>query len=257
MCLIFVALNQHPKYKLIVAGNRDEFYHRKTAPAQFWKDQPSVLAGRDLEAMGTWLGITSTGRIAMLTNYRDPQNINSAAPSRGKLVSDFLTGDTAPATYLDAVSREGKNYNGFNLLTGTVDEMWYYSNYKDGVERLQDGFYGLSNHLLDTPWPKVQRGKETLRPYLSSPEPDPEIFFRVLYDEDVAPDSKLPSTGLPLERERALSSIFIKTSGYGSRCTTVIMVDRENNVFFSERDFNTDTFAFTTQTFRFRITVPD
>lgn len=255
MCLIFIALNVHPKYKLIVAGNRDEFYSRKTAVADFWADHPDVLAGRDLEAMGTWLGVTSGGKIAMLTNYRDPKNIDPAAPSRGKLVSDFLIQGGHPGAYLDSVAREGKKFNGFNLLTGTTDELWYYSNYQGAVQKLNDGLYGLSNHLLDTPWPKVVRGKDKLREHLATPQPDPEFFFKVLYDEDVAPDEQLPSTGLPLDRERALSSMFIKTSGYGSRCTTVIMVDRANNVFFSERNFNTETFSFTTQTFRFQAAI--
>lgn len=255
MCLIFIALNVHPKYKLIVAGNRDEFYNRRTAVADFWSDHPHILAGRDLEAMGTWLGMTSGGRIAMLTNYRDPKSINPGAPSRGKLVSDFLIEGGHPGAYLDAVAREGNKFNGFNLLTGTTDELWYYSNYQGNVQKLNDGLYGLSNHLLDTPWPKVVRGKERLKPHLALPEPDPEFFFKVLYDEDVAPDAQLPSTGLPLDRERALSSMFIKTNGYGSRCTTVIMVDRDNNIYFSERNFNTDTFAFTTQTFQFQAAI--
>ena len=133
--------------------------------------------------------------------------------------------------YLNEVSRNGKAYNGFNLLTGTVDELWYYSNYGREAQQVTGGLHGLSNHLLDTPWPKVVRGKEKLAAHLLSPEPDVETFFKVLYDEDVAPDNALPNTGLPLEHERALSSMFIKTNGYGSRCTTVIMVDRANNVF--------------------------
>jgi uncharacterized protein with NRDE domain len=256
MCLIFLALNYHPKYKLIVAGNRDEFYNRKTAPADFWTDYPGVLAGRDLEAMGTWLGVTRSGRIGMLTNFRDPKNINPAAPSRGKLVSDFLIENDDPENYFRDVSARGRLYNGFNLLAGTFNELWYYSNYGKQPEKLSPGFYGLSNHLLDTPWPKVVRGKEKLSRHLALSEPDPEIFFQVLYDEDVAPDEKLPNTGLPLDRERALSSMFIKTNGYGSRCTTLIMVDNDDKVFFSERAFNTDTFKFTTNTFEFKV-IPD
>jgi uncharacterized protein with NRDE domain len=257
MCLIFLALNYHPKYKMIVAANRDEFYNRRTAPAEFWKDHPDVLAGRDLEAMGTWLGVTRSGRVAMLTNFRDPQNINPAAPSRGKLVSDFLIDGGNSETYLNEVSRNGKAYNGFNLLTGTIDELWHYSNYGRETQRIPDGLHGLSNHLLDTPWPKVVRGKEKLAAHLSSPEPEVETLFKLLYDEDVAPDNKLPNTGLPLEHERALSSMFIKTSGYGSRCTTVIMVDRADNVFFSERVYNTETFQHSTQTFRFNAAPQD
>jgi uncharacterized protein with NRDE domain len=257
MCLILLALNYHPKYKMIIATNRDEFYNRKTAPAEFWKDHPDVLAGRDLEAMGTWLGVTRTGRLAMLTNFRDPKNINPAAPSRGKLVSDFLVNGGDAQIYVNEVSRNGKAYNGFNLITGTVDELWYYSNYGREAQQITDGLHGLSNHLLDTPWPKVVRGKEKLAAHLLMPEPEVETFFKVLYDEDVAPDNTLPNTGLPLEHERALSSMFIKTNGYGSRCTTVIMVDRANNVFFSERVYNTETFQHSTQTFRFTVSPED
>ena len=253
MCLIFLALNYHPSYKLIVAANRDEFYDRPTAPASFWEENSNILAGRDLEAMGTWLGVTRTGRISMLTNFRDPANIKPSAPSRGKLVSDFLAGNSKPADYVQNVAATGGTYNGFNLIAGTPDELWYYSNYAGKPEKLKDGFYGLSNHLLDTPWPKVVRGKEKLKEHLASPKPDPDYLFSVLYDEDLAADQCLPSTGLSLERERALSAMFIKTSGYGSRCTTVIMIDRENNLFFSERAFNTSTFDFSTQTFRFKV----
>jgi uncharacterized protein with NRDE domain len=257
MCLLFLAINSHPKYKLIVSGNRDEFYNRKTAAAAFWEDHPGTLAGRDLEGMGTWLGMTITGKIAMLTNFRDPKNINPKAPSRGKLVSDFLTDSSIDNTgsYMTTVRAHASAYNGFNLLTGTVDEIWYFSNYGRDVEKLPDGFYGLSNHLLDTPWPKVVRGKEKVKQTLATAEPDPEAMFAILYNEDIAPDEQLPNTGLSVERERALSSMFIKTDGYGSRCSTVIMVDRDNNVFFAERVYNTNTFDHSTQTFRFKAVV--
>jgi uncharacterized protein with NRDE domain len=254
MCLIFLALNYHPEYKLIVAGNRDEFYNRRTAPATFWEDHPDVLAGRDLEGMGTWLGITKNGRISMLTNFRDPSNINPAAPSRGKLVSDFLVEQSDPEDYVNSVSVNGSLYNGFNLLTGTADSMWYYSNYGGKPEKLKSGLFGLSNHLLDTPWPKVVRGKQRVMNHLIHDVPDPDFLFKVLYDEDVAPDDLLPQTGLTIERERALSSMFIKTNGYGSRCTTVVMIDLNNNVYFGERVFDTTTFAYETRTYGFKIT---
>jgi uncharacterized protein with NRDE domain len=253
MCLIFLSINHHPKYKLIVAGNRDEFYNRRTAAASFWEDHPAVLAGRDLEAFGTWLGMTAAGRVAMLTNFRDPKNINPVAPSRGQLVSDFLLQHVETEQYMKAIYQKGKAYNGFNLITGTVDELWYYSNYSEAPRRLTNGTYGLSNHLLDTPWPKVTRGKQRFMTALQSENPDPEKLFQILYDEETAPDDQLPQTGLTPDREKALSSMFIKTNGYGSRCTTVIMVDRDNNTFFAERVFNTDDFTFQTQVFEFRL----
>jgi len=251
MCLIFISLQDHPTYKLIVAGNRDEFYSRKTAAAGFWEDYPSFLAGRDLEAGGTWMGVSRSGNISMLTNYRDPKNINPSAPSRGHLVSDFLRTSLTPQDYLHNLSGNGNLYNGFNLIVGSADALWYYSNYGNGVEKLSGGFYGISNHLLNTPWPKVIRGRQKMEIALKHPNVTPEQLFGILYDDHVAVDAQLPNTGLPLERERALSSMFIKTENYGSRCSTVIMVDKGNNVLFSERIFNTSTFDYTTQTFTF------
>jgi uncharacterized protein with NRDE domain len=251
MCLIFLSLNTHPAYKLIVAGNRDEFYARKTAAAEFWKDEPEILAGRDLEAGGTWLGMNRSGKISMLTNYRDPQNINPHAPSRGQLVLDYLKTSIHPSAYLEHVAQTGKSYNGFNLITGTPDELWYYSNYREGIEKLEPGFYGISNQLLETPWPKVQRGKEKLKLILSQPTINPDHLFEALYDDQRAPDDKLPNTGLSLEREQALSSMFIKTENYGSRCSTVILIDRKYQVFFSERVYDLKTFQFTTQSYQF------
>jgi uncharacterized protein with NRDE domain len=253
MCLIFLSLQAHPTYKLIVAANRDEFYNRKTQAAHFWEDHPRVLAGRDLEANGTWMGITPSGKISMLTNYRDTQNINPQAPSRGKLVSDFLIEDVSPTHYLHQIALHGKDYNGFNLIVGNPDELWYYSNYQEGVQQIANGLHGLSNHLLDSPWPKVLRGNEKFKTVLERPIISPEALFDVLYDEQIAPDDALPKTGLPLERERALSSMFIKTENYGSRCSTVVLVDRHDHVTFSERIYDLKTFDHTTQTFSFDI----
>jgi len=251
MCLIFFSLRQYPTYKLIVAANRDEFYNRKTAAAAYWEDHPEILGGRDLEACGTWMAMTRSGKISMLTNYRDPQNINPHAPSRGQLITDYMLSSETPDIYLKRIEATGRQYNGFNLLAGTVDELWYYSNYKEGIDKIQPGFYGLSNHLLETPWPKVVRGKEKFKPVLSRNIIDPEEIFTLLYDDSIAADNQLPNTGLTLERERALSSMFIKTDNYGSRCSTVVLVDYNNHVSFSERVYDLKTFQFTTQTFQF------
>jgi uncharacterized protein with NRDE domain len=251
MCLIFLSINNHSNYKLVLAGNRDEFYNRKTASANFWTDYPQVLGGRDLEAGGTWLAMTKGGKVAMVTNYRDPQNIDPKAPSRGHLVSDFLIQDEVPEEYLTNISSNGKKYNGFNLIVGDPNTLWYCSNYKAGIEKLSSGFYGLSNHLLETPWPKVLRGKEKMKPVLANSIIDPEMVFEILYDDQVAVDNLLPDTGLTLDRERALSSMFIKTEGYGSRCSTVILVDKNNEVLFSERVYDFKTFRYTTKTFKF------
>jgi len=249
MCLIFISLHHHPNYKLIVAGNRDEFYDRPTAAADFWDDEPDILAGRDLEAGGTWLGVTRKGKVSMLTNYRDPKNIDPKAPSRGNLVSDFLKKPVTPENYLQQFEATGKDYNGFNLLVGSADGLWYYSNYKSGIQKLTPGFYGISNKLLETPWPKVVRGKQKLEPVLASPIIDTEDVFKALYDDVEAPHEQLPDTGLTPERELALSPMFIKAENYGSRCSTLILVDMTGQMTFSERVYNTTTFEHHTKTF--------
>ncbi len=253
MCLIFLSVDQHPDYSLVVAANRDEFHARRTAPAQFWEDSPGVLGGRDLEAGGTWLGITRSGRISLVTNYRDLHNLKPVAPSRGHLVSDFLTSDSAAPNYLAEVKAKGGEYNGFNLLTGTAHELWYYSNYADDIRKVTPGLHGLSNHLLNTPWPKVKRGEELILPLLRQPSLDPSQILDVLYDERRAPDAELPDTGVGLERERMLSAMFIKSPDYGSRCSTVILVHRNGHVQFSERVYDLKRFTHETRTYEFEI----
>lgn len=253
MCLIFISINQHPTYKLIVVANRDEFYNRRTKAAGFWEDEPNILGGRDLEAQGTWLAITRTGRISLITNYRDPSNINPNAPSRGKLVSDYLSSNESPLTYLQQKQSTAKEYNGFNLIVGNPDELFYLSNYKEGIDHLTSGFFGLSNELLDSPWPKVIRGKQLLAPALEQSMIHPDSLLEIMRDEERAADQTLPNTGIGLERERALSSMFIKTNNYGSRCSTVVLVDRNHKVEFVERVYDLKNFDYTTQRFEFVI----
>ena len=248
MCLIFAAINYHPVYKLIIAANRDEFYNRKTAAANYWQDYPNVLGGRDLQAGGTWMAMTKGGKISMLTNYRDPPNIMRDAPSRGFLVADYLEKNIDAGSYLESL--QPAKYNGFNLILGTIDELWYLSNYKDGITKLDNGLYGLSNHLLDTPWPKVVRGKKKLVPILGKSGLTTEELMEFLYDDEVA-TKDLPNTGVTPELERALSSMFIKTPGYGSRCSTVVLVDKENRVQFSERVYDLSTFNYTLSEYEF------
>lgn len=248
MCLIFVAINYHPVYKLIVAANRDEFYTRKTAPANYWPDHPNVLGGRDLQAGGTWMGMGKNGKISMLTNYRDPANIGKDAPSRGFLVSDYLTSDIDASSYLENIRPE--RYNGFNLIMGDVDNLWYLSNYKNGITKLDNGLYGLSNALLDTPWPKVVRGKMKLAPILGKSDLKTEDLMEFLYDTELATEN-LPSTGVSADLERALSSMFIKTPNYGSRCSTVVLVDKNNLIRFSERVYDLTTFNYTLSEYEF------
>jgi uncharacterized protein with NRDE domain len=251
MCLIFISINNHPTYKLIIAANRDEFYNRKTAAADFWSDHPHILGGRDLEARGTWMAMTKTGKVGMITNYRDPKNINPKAPSRGELVSNYLLEKIEAEPYLKSIAPVSNQYNGFNLIVGNINELWYFSNYRNGFEKLTHGLVGLSNHLLETPWPKVMRGKIKLQPILQEKEIRVADIFDTLYDTQQAEDNKLPATGLPVERERVLSSMFIKSPNYGSRCSTIMLVDQFNNVDYHERVYDLETFEHRTRSYRF------
>ena len=166
MCLIVFAYNVHPSYRLILAANRDEFYERPSAPADFWEDQPHVLAGRDLKEGGTWLGVTKKGKFAAITNYRDPASWKNNAPSRGGLVSSYLCGNQSTGEYLDKISRQAQLYNGYNLIVGDRHEIFAYSN-RGEKQKLETGIYGLSNHLLNSSWPKVFRGKKLLKAALN------------------------------------------------------------------------------------------
>jgi len=252
MCLIFLSLQQHPAYKLIVVANRDEFYQRKTAVADYWQDAPEILGGRDLEAGGTWMAVSKKGKIAMVTNYRDLRNLKEAAPSRGHLVSDFLLLDVTPQDYLAEIEPKAPEYNGFNLIVGDAEELWYLSNYKKGFEKITDGFHALSNNLLDVPWPKIIRGSEKIKTALQQPIVEATTLLNLMYDSQLAEDAQLPDTGLPLDRERLLSSMFIKSPGYGSRCSTVVTIDRNNNLTFTERVYDLATFQYEERTFAYQ-----
>jgi uncharacterized protein with NRDE domain len=239
MCLLLIALDQHPEYRLVVAANRDEYYDRTTRRAAFWEDTPGLLAGRDLRAGGTWLGITLDGKIAAVTNYRNPANLKPHAPSRGNLVCDFLRGIEPAGTYLGNLSGTSEPYNGFNLIAGSVDELFWYSNRGGDISRLSRGVYGLSNHLLDTPWPKVEKARNGLKRLLASgDEFKPEDLFILLRDRTRAPDKDLPQTGVGMAWERILAPIFISGPTYGTRSSTLILVDRKNRVLFTERTFH-------------------
>ena len=223
MCLVLVAWRVHPDYPLVVAANRDEFFARPTAPVAFWEDAPKVLAGRDLEAGGTWMGVNRDGHFAALTNYRDPEQNRSGASSRGGLVADFLTGDETPQDYLARVALSNRQCNGYNLLVGDGEALWWSSNMGGESRPLQPGVYGVSNHLLDTPWPKVGAGKTALAQALGC-LPDDEALFRLLRDDGIHADEHLPQTGIPIEWERMLSSAFVKSPGYGTRGSTVLCI---------------------------------
>ena len=237
MCLILLALDTHPDYALVLAANRDEFYDRPTAPAAFWDEAPWVLAGRDLKAGGTWLGIDRRGRTAAVTNYRQGQRETEAPRSRGHLVSDYLFGRTDARAHIARVQAEAADYSGFNLIAGDGDAMFYFSNREGRARALGPGVYGLSNHLLDSPWPKVTAGKSGLSALLAGGgEPLPSLFA-LLSDRRQAADDLLPRTGVSPEWERLLSSAFIASDDYGTRSSTVVLVGRDGRVLFAERSF--------------------
>ncbi|MDA8233699.1 MAG: NRDE family protein [Clostridia bacterium] len=225
MCIILFAYKVHPQYPLILLANRDEYYQRPTLRAQFWPDHPHILGGRDGEKNGTWLGITTTGRFAAITNYRDPSLLRENPRSRGELVSNYLIGSENPKAYLNHVKANRESYNGFNLLVGDSTALYYYSQITNSVQEVSPGIHGLSNRFLDTPWPKVVKGKSQLTNYLESSKVIDIELKKILLDTEVAKDNELPNTGVGLEFERILSPIFIKSPDYGTRSSTILLVN--------------------------------
>ncbi|PLX83515.1 MAG: hypothetical protein C0617_11350 [Desulfuromonas sp.] len=256
MCLILFSYNQHPDNRLVMAANRDEFFARPTAPAAFWEEAPGVLSGRDLQGGGSWFGITRCGRLAAVTNFRDRGELQEGGTSRGLLVSDYLLGEEPPGDYLRRVARRGAEYKGFNLLAGDGEGLWYYSNRQGRVRRLPPGLYGLSNHLLDTPWPKVAGGKVALAAALDG-TPDPEALFALLADTTRVADAELPDTGFGPEWERILSSRFIAGPDYGTRSSSVLLVGREGRVEFTERSYAKNHGSWREERFTFQIACND
>jgi uncharacterized protein with NRDE domain len=251
MCLIVFAYNVHPSYRLILAANRDEFYERPSAPADFWEDQPQVLAGRDLKEGGTWLGVTKKGKFAAITNYRDPASWKNDAPSRGKLISSYISGKQNADNYLKKISSQVDKYNGFNLLLGNDNDLFVFSN-RGEKQKLKPGIYGLSNHLLNTSWPKVSRSKRFLKAALDKKGNElEETLFDLLADRHIPPDKKLPATGVGLEWERVLSSIFITSPVYGTRSSTILLIGKNNRVKFVEKVFDGNPESWVTSRFSF------
>lgn len=237
MCLILFAYDYHPRYKLVVAANRDEFYERPTLPVGYWEDNPNILAGKDLREGGTWMGITTAGRFAALTNYRDPTRNNPEAPSRGHLVLNYLKKDIEPEVYLSSIADGGKDYKGFNLLVGNYDSMYYFSNYDKAMRKLEKGIYGLSNSLLDVPWPKVTKGSKTLTEILQNEDIEVESLFTMMADCEQPEDQDLPDTGVGIELERMLGPAFVMSDNYGTSLSTVILVGHDRKINLWERTY--------------------
>jgi uncharacterized protein with NRDE domain len=238
MCLILFAHRVNPRLPLIVAANRDEFYARPAASAAFWQDHPHVLGGRDLEKGGTWLASAADGRWAAVTNYRDPAAA-AGGRSRGELVAAYVTGTIGPRDYAATVEAESQSFPPFNLLLGDSRQVVYVSNRSDPVSRIvSQGLYGLSNHLLDTPWPKVTQARQRFGTLLQSEERSlVSGLFELLAEKQCAPDHALPTTGISLEWERLLSAPFIVAPGYGTRASTVLVFRDDGSALFEERSF--------------------
>tara|TARA_R110002049_G_scaffold23490_42_gene82791 strand:- start:2287 stop:3060 length:774 start_codon:yes stop_codon:yes gene_type:complete len=239
MCLLVFAHQACPEHPLLIAANRDEFHARSTAASAFWDEHPDVLAGRDLEQGGTWMGVTRSGRFAAVTNYRDPARTAAAPRSRGELPLDFLTGTQKPQDYLDALAGRAQDYAGFNLLVGDYHSLWYFTN-SDELEpqSLTPGFYGLSNARLDTPWPKVTRGKARLQALLETGALSHDALAAVVNDRQPADQRELRALQLVGSMDPVLSAQFIVTEAYGTRSTTTLRIDAGGNTHWREQSFD-------------------
>jgi uncharacterized protein with NRDE domain len=248
VCLILFAWQAHPRYRLVVAANRDEFHARPTTPAAFWPDRPDLLAGRDLQAGGTWLGLTRTGRFAAITNYREPQAPESATEhSRGHLVSRFLDTTQSPLSHARELQKGAMAYHGFNLLLADRNDLVYVSNRNRGPASVSAGVHGLSNHLLDTAWPKVDRGRARLETLLAAGQLDPESLLEMLTDHTLLPGDMPHGIDNSLAPELLAKHYFIVSEIYGTRSSTVLLVSRDGEVEFVERSFDSQGRATGTQ----------
>ena len=234
MCLIILAWKARADLPLVVAANRDEWRDRPAEPARWWPDHPEMLAGKDLEAGGTWMGITRGGRFAAVTNFRDPSERRSTARSRGTLVTEFLLGAESPPDFLARLASSASEYNGFNLVIGDGATLWYYSSREDKAREIEPGVHGLSNNLLNEPWPKVVKGRAKMREALRDNDPTPQLF-ELLSDHSFVDDTQLPRTGVGIDWERRLAMALITGADYGTRASTVLTVDAAGNARFEER----------------------
>jgi uncharacterized protein with NRDE domain len=241
MCLILFAWQAHPRYPLVVAANRDEFHARPAAAAEFWPTERDLLAGRDLQAGGTWLGVTRSGRFAAVTNFREP--LAPEVPlerSRGELVRDYLAGGEAPAAHARSVQDSGAAYRGFSLLLGTREALVHVSNRQDPAGEVSAGCHGLSNHLLDTEWPKVKAGRTRLQQLLAGERVEAEALLALLADRATAPGEMPAVAGGDEQRRHLMNHLFIVSPDYGTRSSTVLLVGRDGKMEFVERRFAPD-----------------
>lgn len=236
MCLLVIAVNQHPDLPLIVAGNRDEFHARPTQDAHWWPDHTDVLGGRDLQAGGTWLAINRRGRFAAVTNYRDAQREHQPMLSRGHLITEYLFGEVEPLQHVRSIDSE--RYAGFNLVVAERDAAAYLSNRGAPTRELNAGLYGLSNATLDDPWTKVTRSKTKLAELIAQDNVNETTLLRLMDDRDKAAANEVEANGLSFSMAHALTAPFVLNPDYGTRCSTVLTISRDGQARFTERRFD-------------------
>jgi uncharacterized protein with NRDE domain len=240
MCLIALAYKQHPNYPFLLSANRDEFYKRPARAAHYWEEHPQLLAGRDIEAGGTWLGMTTSGKFAAITNYREEGSAGKTYPlSRGELSLNFLTGNQSAEAFLEGIRANDKSYAGFNLLLMDGTGLFCYSNRDSSIMALEPGLYGLSNHQIDTPWPKVKRAKYCFEETLKHNEISHDQLFLTICDSSPVEEDELPEINFDMDIDWAkqVSAQFIKSEDYGTRASTTILINKEGQVQFRERNF--------------------
>lgn len=253
MCLIIVSFKAYPGYPLVLAANRDEMYQRPSRAAHFWPDFPSILAGQDAEHGGSWLGLHKNGRFAAVTNYRDGLKENNAVTSRGLLVSEYLQSQCSPVAFLEQRIADINNYNGFNLLVGDMNAMYFLSSREQNYKQLGAGTYGISNGDLDSAWPKVDWAKQHLSDLIADAAGNHEAILTMLANRDIPVDKRLPDTGIGVELERVLAPVFILSKEYGTRASTVLTIDNNNRTRFSERSYDSQGKAENTSLYEFTI----
>ncbi len=240
MCLILFAYKAVPDNRLIIAANRDEFFSRPTSPMHFWKTNPRIIAGTDLKAGGTWLGINENKKFAAITNYRDPLSTKKNPPSRGQIIKNYLDSNKNAAEFLDELNKKASSFNGFNLLLSDSHHLFWFSNRNKKAKKLKPGIYGLSNHLIDTPWPKVTIGKQALKELIYRKKKDlsPNDLFHILENKKIPKESELPDTGVGLKWEKILAPVFVNSPEYGTRSSSVIITSKDGHSLIGERGFD-------------------
>jgi len=236
MCLVVFAWKVHPEYRLVLAANRDEFHKRPARELHWWPDYPGLLAGRDLQAGGSWLAVSKAGRFATVTNYREQPGQRRGLRSRGEIVSNFVSSNAPLESFVSSL--EGDDYAGFSLLAADREELWYVSNRGDAALRLSPGVYGLSNATLDTPWTKLVRSRDALRALVNADAIDETALFRMMADRTPAANTDVEAGSLPFALARTLTAPHIVSAEYGTRCCTTLTWSQAEVISVSERRFD-------------------